>query len=88
MGLFSRPFEFDLARVAYKELRVFGSLGQRWSAWYRALALLGAGLVQTRPLVGGVWPLSEWEEAFGRFERKEVLKAVLRPMDGNHGRRQ
>jgi L-iditol 2-dehydrogenase len=85
MGLFSGPFEFDLAQVAYKELRVFGSLGQRWSAWQRALALLEAGLVQTRPLVGGVWPLSNWEEAFDRFERKEVLKAVIRPTDTDHG---
>jgi L-iditol 2-dehydrogenase len=80
IGLASGPFELDLARVAYKELRVFGSLGQRWSAWHRALALLEGGLVQTRPLVSDVLPLSAWREAFDRFERKEAMKIVLQPV--------
>ena len=79
IGLFSRPFELDLALVAYKELRVFGSLGQRWSAWHRALALLERGLVQTRPLVSDIMPLSAWQEAFDRFERKQAIKIVLQP---------
>jgi L-iditol 2-dehydrogenase len=79
IGLASGPFELDLALVAYKELRVFGSLGQRWSAWRRAMALLEEGLVQTRPLVSDVMPLSSWREAFERFERKEAMKIVLQP---------
>jgi len=79
IGLFSHPCELDLALVAYKELRVFGSLGQRWSAWHRALALLERGLVQTRPLVSDIMPLSEWQEAFDRFERKQAIKIVLQP---------
>ncbi len=82
IGLASRPFELDLALVAYKELRVFGSLGQRWSAWQRMMALLEQGLVQTRPLVSDVMPLSEWREAFDRFERKQAIKIVLQPSVG------
>jgi len=80
IGLASGPFQLDLALVAYKELRVFGSLGQRWSAWCRAMALLEEGLVQTRPLVSDVMPLSSWREAFERFERKEAMKIVLQPV--------
>ena len=79
IGLASRPFELDLAQVAYKELRVFGSLGQRWTAWERALSLLERGLVQTQPLVSDVMPLSAWREAFDRFERKQAIKVVLQP---------
>lgn len=79
IGLASGPFELDLAQVAYKELRVFGSLGQRWTAWHRALALLERGAVQTRPLVTDVLPLSAWREAFDRFERKQAIKIVLQP---------
>jgi L-iditol 2-dehydrogenase len=82
IGLASGPFELDLALVAYKELRVVGSLGQRWTAWERALALMEEGLVQTRPLVTGVMPLSAWREAFDRFESKQAIKVVLQPADG------
>ena len=79
IGLASRSFELDLAQVAYKELRVFGSLGQRWTAWERALSLLERGLVQTQPLVSDVMPISAWREAFDRFERKQAIKVVLQP---------
>jgi len=85
IGLFSRPFELDLALVAYKELRVFGSLGQRWSAWRRALTLLEEGRVRTRPLVTDIMPLSAWREAFERFERKEAIKVVLQPAEEIEG---
>jgi L-iditol 2-dehydrogenase len=81
IGLASGPFELDLALVAYKELRVFGSLGQRWTAWERALTLLEDGLVQTRPLVTDVLPLSDWREAFERFEAKDAIKIVLDPTE-------
>jgi alcohol dehydrogenase/L-iditol 2-dehydrogenase len=31
------------------------------------------------PLLGGVWALEEWQTAFERMERGEIVKAVLRP---------
>jgi L-iditol 2-dehydrogenase len=45
------------------------------------MRLLERGLVQTRPLVSHVLPLTEWEEAFRMFESKEGLKLVLQPVD-------
>jgi len=79
IGLFPGPFELDMALVAYKELQLFGSLGQRWSAWRVALSLLERGLVRARPLITDIMPLSEWREAFDRFERKQAIKIILQP---------
>ncbi len=79
VGLFPGPFELAFDRIAYKELRVTGSLGQRWTSWQRALALLGRGQVDTESLVSHVLPLAEWREAFRLVEEGEGLKIVLEP---------
>ena len=79
LGLFGKPFELNFEQIAYKELRVTGSFSQIWTAWVIALKLLARGLVQTRPLVTDVLPLSEWEEAFSRFDSKQSVKVVLEP---------
>lgn len=82
IGLFGRPVEWDLDQVCYKELIVSGSNASVPSAWHRAVALLADGLVQTEPLVSGVYPVTEWREAFDAFERRDGLKTVLQPVEG------
>ena len=79
IGLAGKPFEVDLALLAYKELRMVGSLGQTWTAWRRALKLMAQGAVRTRPLATHVLPLSQWEEGFRLFESKEGVKIILKP---------
>jgi L-iditol 2-dehydrogenase len=81
VGLFPGPFELSFDLIAYKELRVTGSLGQRWTSWRRALALLGQGQVDTKVLVSHVLPITEWREAFCLFEERKGLKIVLEPVD-------
>jgi L-iditol 2-dehydrogenase len=81
LGLFGRPFELDFEQIAYKEIQVTGSLGQRWTAWTRALDLMARGQVQTRPLVTHVLPITAWEEAFAVFESRAGLKIVLEPVE-------
>jgi L-iditol 2-dehydrogenase len=79
VGLFSRPFELAFDTIAYRELRVTGSLGQRSSSWRRGLALLGQGQVDTHSLVSHVLPLHSWQEAFHLVESRQGLKVVLEP---------
>jgi L-iditol 2-dehydrogenase len=81
VGLFPGPFELSFDLIAYKELRVTGSLGQRWSAWQRALTLLEQGHVDTRSLISHRLPLAAWREAFQLVEERRGLKIVLEPAD-------
>jgi L-iditol 2-dehydrogenase len=80
VGLFPGPFELEFDTIAYKELRVTGSLGQRRASWDRALALLGQGCVDTEALVSRTLPITQWREAFRLFEEREGLKIVLEPV--------
>jgi len=79
IGLTGRPFSLDFDLVAYKELIVRGSLGQRWTSWKIGLKMLSKGLVKTEPLVSDVLPLSQWEIGFQKVRRKEGIKVILKP---------
>ncbi len=50
-----------------------------WPIWERVIALLAAGSLDVAPIIGGVWPLEQWHEAFERMHCGEVVKSVLRP---------
>ena len=81
VGLFPGPFELGFDLIAYKELQVTGSLGQRWTSWQRALSLMAQGQVDTKSLVSHTLPLTEWQAAFRLLEQKQGLKIVLEPVD-------
>lgn len=79
IGLYGKPISADFDQIAYKELRVLGSFGQVPSAWRRALELMAAGRVQTRPLVTDIYPLTKWRTAFATARAKSAGKIVLCP---------
>jgi len=79
IGLFGRTFSIDFDLVAYKELKVRGSLGQRWTSWNIAVKMLSRGLVKAEPLISDVLPLHEWKIGFEKFRRKEAVKVILKP---------
>lgn len=81
IGLTGKPFILDFDDIAYKELTVRGSLGQRWISWRRGLKLLKMGLIKTEPLISDVLPLSEWKSGFEKMEKREGIKVVLEPTD-------
>jgi L-iditol 2-dehydrogenase len=79
IGLPSKKIEFDLAKICFKELYFTGSLGSRKSSWEQAITLQTRGQVNLEPLADVHLPLSEWQEAFRRFEAKEGCKFFLEP---------
>lgn len=81
VGLFGKPISWDLDQVCYKELKVSGSNASVPSAWRKALALLGSGQVQTKPLISTVLPITGWQQAFEMFERRQGHKILLTPVD-------
>ena len=80
IGLFGRAIAWDLDQVCYKELRVTGSNASVPSAWLRALKLLETGAVKTDVLITDRFPVTEWQEAFERFDSKQGVKLLLTPV--------
>ena len=71
--------EVDFEKIAYKELRVSGGIGQRRAAWERALRLMDSGLLDNEKLISHQLDLPEWRRGFEMMERQEGLKLLLRP---------
>jgi len=79
IGLFGKPITLDFERIAYKELRVTGSLSQRWTAWKRSLRIMEQGKVNLNAIISDKFPLTQWKAAFEKFEARKGLKILLDP---------
>jgi L-iditol 2-dehydrogenase len=79
IGLFGKPVTLDFERISYKELVVTGSLGQRWTAWKRAIRIMAQGRINLKAVTSDKFPLTRWQEAFDKFEARQGLKILLDP---------
>ncbi|MEE9273717.1 MAG: zinc-binding dehydrogenase [bacterium] len=82
VGLPGRPAEVDLDLLAWKEARIVGAFGQKYSAWRTAIRLMEEGRVDMEAMVSEVLPLKEWERGFEIMARGEGLKVLIEP-EGN-----
>jgi alcohol dehydrogenase/L-iditol 2-dehydrogenase len=63
-----------------KNITLQGSFSHNWPIWERVLALLASGQLNVRPILGGVWNLESWHEAFEKMHHGEIVEAVLKPV--------
>ncbi len=79
VGWGKQPLGFNLDPLVQKNVTLQGSFSHNWPIWERVIALLASGQLDVQPIIGGVWPLDEWHEAFEKMHRGEVVKSVLKP---------
>lgn len=79
VGLFGKPITLDFERIAYKELKVTGTLSQRWTAWKRTIRIMAQGRINLKAVTSDKFPLTQWKTAFDKFESKAGLKILLDP---------
>ncbi len=77
VGWGPQPLDYSLDPLVQKAVRLQGSFSHNWPVWERVIALLGSGALDVAPLIGGVWPLRQWQDAFEQMERGNIVKAVL-----------
>jgi len=79
VGWGPQPLGFSLDPLVQKNVTLQGSFSHNWPIWERVIALLASGRLDVGPIVGGVWPLERWHDAFERMHSGAVVKAVLAP---------
>jgi len=79
VGWGQQPMDFSLDPIVAKNVRLQGSFSHNWPIWERVLRLLGTGKLDVQPIVGGIWPIAEWHEAFEKMHSGAIAKAVLKP---------
>ena len=80
VGWGPQPLDFSLDPLVQKNITLQGSFSHNWPMWERVLVLLASGQLDVRPIIGGVWPITEWHEAFEKMHKGEVVKSILKPV--------
>lgn len=80
VGWGPQPLGFCLDPIVMKNVTIKGSFSHNWPIWERVISLLASGQLDVRPIIGGVWPITEWHEAFEKMHRGEIVKSVLKPV--------
>ncbi|MBP6508583.1 MAG: zinc-binding dehydrogenase [Opitutaceae bacterium] len=80
VGWGPQPLNFSLDPLVQKNITLQGSFSHNWPVWERVLALLASGQLDLKPVMGGIWGLEAWHEAFEKMHSGEIVKAVLKPV--------
>ncbi len=79
VGWGPQPLGFSLDPLVQKNIILQGSFSHNWPIWERVISLLTSGQLDVKPIIGGIWPLDQWQEAFEKMHGGEVIKAILKP---------
>lgn len=77
IGWGPQPLDFNLDPLVQKAVTLQGTFSHTYRTWERVLTLLDTGQINLEPMVGGIYPLAEWETAFERMEAGHSVKSVL-----------
>ena len=77
IGWGPQPIDFSLDPLVAKAATLQGTFSHTYTTWERVLKILSAGLVDLTPMIGGVYALERWEEAFEAMESGVSVKSVL-----------
>lgn len=80
VGWGPQPLGFSLDPIVQKNITLQGSFSHNWPVWERVISLLASGQLDVRPIIGGIWPISEWKTAFEKMHKGGIVKSVLKPI--------
>jgi L-iditol 2-dehydrogenase len=77
IGWGPQPLDFNLDMLVAKAVTLQGSFSHTFPVWERVLGLVSSGQVDLAPVIGGVYPLNQWRQAFTAMEDGSSIKSVL-----------
>jgi alcohol dehydrogenase/L-iditol 2-dehydrogenase len=78
IGWGPQPLGISLDPLVAKAVTLYGSFSHTWTTWERVLALFAAGKLDPTSVIGGVYPLDDWESAFEDMEAGRNIKSVVK----------
>jgi alcohol dehydrogenase/L-iditol 2-dehydrogenase len=79
VGWGKAPYGHSLDPLVQKNVTLRGSYSHNWPIWERVIRLLDSGALDVQKIIGGIWPLEQWHEAFETMHSGKIVKAVLKP---------
>lgn len=78
VGWGPQPLGFTLDPLVKKAVTLYGCYSHTWSTWEAVLRLFASGRLHPEEIIGGAYPIEDWQTAFGAMQRGENIKSVLR----------
>jgi L-iditol 2-dehydrogenase len=79
VGHFGKEVSVPLDCIAFKQIRIAGSVGYTFETWIRMLKILEQGKVHLGDVVTHKFALDDWQKGFAACEDKSALKVLLQP---------
>ena len=79
VGWGPQPLGFSLDPLVQKNITLQGSFSHNWPIWERVIDLLASAQLDVTPIIGGIWALDQWQEAFEKMHSGRIVKALLKP---------
>ena len=77
VGWGPQPLGFSLDPLVAKAITLVGSFSHTWSTWEAVLSMFATGRLETQKVLGGIYQLNDWEEAFEAMEQGHNIKSVI-----------
>ncbi len=78
VGWGPQPLGISLDPLVQKNVTLQGSFSHNWPIWEKVIALMSSGQLDVKPIIGGVWSVLDWHEAFEQMHSGKVVKSVLK----------
>ncbi len=79
VGWGPQPLNFSLDPLVQKNVRLQGSFSHNWPMWEKVLRMLDTKQLDLKPILGGVFPIDQWQSAFEKMHSGEYIKSVITP---------
>lgn len=79
VGHFGRDLNVPWDHIAFRQLRIDGSVGYTRETWSQTMQILSQGRLKTADLITHELSLEEWRVGFDLMEQKKAVKILLKP---------
>jgi L-iditol 2-dehydrogenase len=79
VGHFGKDLRVPWDHIAFKQLRIDGSVGYTRETWSQTIRILDQGNLKVHDVITHQLPLSEWKKGFELSEKKQAVKVLLYP---------
>lgn len=77
IGWGPQPLNFSLDPLVAKAVTLYGSFSHSWETWERVLGLFATGALDPQSVIGGVYQLTDYVEAFEAMESGRNVKSIV-----------
>ncbi|WP_371779673.1 zinc-binding dehydrogenase [Streptosporangium subroseum] len=78
VGWGPQPLDFTLDPLVKKAVTLYGCYSHTWSTWENVLRLFSQDKLRPELVLGGVYAIEQWEEAFSAMQQGHNIKSALR----------